>query len=181
MPLIVGQISHLTEDLRTTLEREITDNVNEALGIAFPTQLGMGEGTDEFETARKITMGIMPGWIWTTFSEHKWAVGGRRVTEDMIARIDVLVLAAALTQESKDRVASAVEEAAFGVLSRTGKKVRLAVSEYEGTVKMTLAKELFADLMAMGADHDQGTTQDVLLSPEHVGQFVLGEIHKALR
>lgn len=166
MPCVDGKISGipLTDNLRRELESQLTQVLQQTIGFQFPKQLGFEEGSETFEKAHRFAKRIMPGWTWITLSEATWAVRGERLSEEIVARFHILVLAGALTQQHRQQVVTNVEERLAHMLGKNGKPVHLFVDIVEGEVDMTLPEELFGDLL-------KGSTHRLLAVPDVV-QFL---------
>jgi hypothetical protein len=174
MPCVEARFSglKLTKALSTQLETEITRTLQETIGYAFPVQLGYTEGTKEFKIAHNFARKIMPGWTWITLSEDNWAVAGKRVPDQIVARIHIFVLANAVALNFRRQVTTNVLKTVDKILSRKGKKVQLFVDIIEGEADLTLPKELFSDML-QGQPHK-------LLSPEEVVQFFRDAVAKEM-
>lgn len=173
MPLIECYLNHMTDDLALTLEREITASIREAVAQAFPPELGYRPGTPEYQVGLEVSRKIMPGWTWVSVSQLKWAVQGKRINDDIAARIHILVLENALEPRYKDDILQAVTGTVKKILGAKGKKVHLAVSITEGGVDMTLPRELFE-----GLTH---SSPEELLQVRDVTAFLRSEINKELK
>lgn len=146
MPCVDMKISGLkvTPELVAEIETKFTKTLQETIGHQFPDNLGFEKGSELYKKAHEMTLGIMPGWTWITVSEATWAIAGKQIPDEIIARVHILVLKDALTPENNQEIVKNIEELSNEILSASGKKVHLFVDCIEGEVAMTLPEELFS-------------------------------------
>lgn len=175
MPMVDCKFSgiSLSDELKEKLEAEITKTLQDTISVAFPTELGFQNGSKEFEVAHEIAYQIMPGWTWVTLSEARWAIGGKKVPDDIVVgRVHIFLLANAVWQDFRQEVTSKVYSTIERIIGEYGKKVELFVDVIEGEVDLWLPNELFSNF-TLGSEHK-------LLKPNEVVQYIVSETHKRM-
>ena len=164
MPCVDVKISGtaVTDELIREIETKFTKVLQVTIAPQFPTNLGYPKDSELWKKGHAFTLNMMPGWTWVTVSDARWAVGGKQRSEDIVARVHILVLKEALTAENMQDIVSNIEVCAAEILGQFGKKVHLFVDCTEGEVDMTLPRELFSDYIG-DASHKLLKVPDIVV------------------
>ncbi|MBD3271853.1 MAG: hypothetical protein GF384_04865 [Elusimicrobia bacterium] len=164
MPIVEGKISGvmLTKELTRELTEQITATLRDTISESFAIGLGYKPGTKEYDVAYKRTQVVMPGWTWVSLVNQSWAVQGKAVPDsEIVCRLHIFLLATAVSQPYRQKVAADVFKSLMGIFSKQGKKVHLVVDVIEGEIDMTLPEQIFGTL-SKGEGHKLLTVPEVV-------------------
>jgi hypothetical protein len=139
----------LEEPFVRTLEKRITEVLQDTISTSFATGLGWPAGDPNHAIAKATAAKVMPGWTMVNVEECVWAWGGERNGE-VVVRLQTFVMEGAVAVEWRRAVSTNLYKLMKEMFADAGENLRIFNDCIEGEVTMYLPPDKFYDLLPEG-------------------------------